>query len=182
MSVQITIGRASKRTFIAEIVTLPAIVTVNSRRDQIFPPLIIGIIATGFAYFTFTTSEAQTGLISLPSFIALVFAAAGALNLARAFNRIRSGDQMTFNEKFVEVTEQGPFRSINWRADYREFLGLRHREKRSSEAADTIPFQIIELIHKDETKTLPLYAVRERTKPIDHLNHYADVLETKIIS
>lgn len=181
MAVQVKIGKNARTKFIAEIVTRPAFVHLKPNTDQIIPPLIIGLILTAVGYLAFTSNAAVEGLLSLPSIIALTFAAFGAMNIALALRNLRRGDEIRFLENQVEVIEKRTLGANKWQADYREFTGIRHRQKQPSRRGSEIPYQIIELVHPDDTKTLPLYAVTGDTKPIDHLEHYADVLGMEII-
>lgn len=181
MAVQVKIGKGAKTQFIAEIVTRPAIIHLKPRTGQLMPPLIIGVIFTVVGYLAFNTGASNEGLLSMPSIVALIFAAIGAMNIALSVRNLRRGDEIRFLENHIEVIEKQTLGATKWQANYREFTGVRHRTKQAEGSKSTTPYQIIELVHPDETKTLPLYAVKADTKPIDHLDHYADVLDMRII-
>lgn len=182
MAVQVKIGAGAKKAFIAEIVTLPATVTLRGNNQQLFPKIMIGVIFTVISYFIFTNSAKAEGLVSMPVAISLLFAGVGSYNIAKAIIAFTSLTKMTFHDEFVEVSEKKGFRKHQWRENYENYQGLRHREKSpKSFLGSQIPYQIIELIHEDESKTLPLYAVKSSDYPLNHMEHYADILEVEIV-
>ncbi len=83
-------------------------------------------------------------------FALLFFAPVGVLAVV-AFATRRSA---VFDHAHVRVTEPNRTR---WRADYREFLGIRYRILTRDFGEGSSSFLVIELVHPDDAKTLPLF-------------------------
>lgn len=182
MAVQVKIGPGTRRSFIAEIVTLPATVILRANNRQIMPWLVMGLIFTTIGYVVLRLSADNQGIFSMITLFALGFGTIGSLQLAKALFNFLKADKMTFHDDFVEVKEKGLLKSITWREDYSNFKGIRHREKTAAgRLSKDLPYQIIELVHKETSKTLPLYAVKSSEYPIDHIEHYADILDVETI-
>ncbi len=181
MPVQIKIPSVSSRKFEAEIVTLPATVTVAGTNAASISQLIMGLFISGLAFWIFMDSYRVSGFGHPTTFIGLVLAVIGALYIARFLTLARNLTTMTFHDEFVEVTHRALFGTQSWRTPYHEFKGVRARLQKLKPEMGRKSYYIIELIHDDASKTLPLYAERLKTLPQDHLEHYAEVLDVPII-
>lgn len=177
MSVQLRLPGWSNRSFIAEIVTLPATVKLPIPRAQTVSQLVLGFIFSLVGYVFFKMS----GGLSLHGIIGLALGSFGALTLAKGIFAPGKRVEMTFDDDFVTVTRKGWIRAESWREPLTNYEGLALRRKETPSRPKASPYQIIELVHKDSTKTLPLFAARRESQPIDHLDHYADVLGVDII-
>lgn len=183
MAVQIRFKDVSNRHFEAEIVTFPALVSLPKENLGGLAKLFTGLFFSILAYILYNAGMRDSGLANPMTIIGLIFAFVGAFNVARWLGGFKAPTEMVFHENFVEVKETGLLQSKNWQASYEEFSGVRMRPQKVKlkRAAHTDPYQIIELVHPDKSKTLPLYAARSKNPPHDHLAHYEEILGVPVI-
>ncbi len=181
MAVQVRLSGSGKRTFEAEIVTLPATIKVPSPPTQRFGGVFMGLVFTIIGYVLFRTGLVQGGF-NLMTLFGLGWGSFGGLTLARTLFSPKGQTVMVFDDDFVHVKTHGWLRSSRWQEPLKAYEGVQLRSKETPSAQSSAPYQIIELIHRDKSKTLPLYAARIEEKPVDHLEHYADVLDVEILS
>lgn len=180
MSVQLKLSGARNRTFAAEIVTLPAKVTLPAPKTPRLAGLFVGGMFTLIGYMFFRDGLAQSGF-NLHALIGLALGSYGGLTIAKTILSPKGQTTLHFTEDKVEVTTNGWLRKTHWQEPLSHYQGVKHRTKPTPARSQSAPYQIIELIHKDKTKTLPLYAARNEESPIDHLEHYADILDVEIL-
>ncbi len=180
MSVQLKLSGSGSRAFTAEIVTLPASVKLPTPGMNRIGGLFVGLIFTIIGYYMFKVST-QSGF-DLRALLALGMGAFGGMTLARTIFSPKGQTTMIFHDDYVEVVTAGWLRKSRWLESYKNFKGLKTRTKSTPSRPNRNPYQIIELIHKDQAKTLPLYAVRREGAPIDHMEHYADILDVEILN
>lgn len=180
MSVQLKLSGSGSRTFIAEIVTLPAEVKLPAPALNRYGNLFAGLIFTIIGYLTLKLSG-ETGL-NLRTLLSLCLGAYGGLLLAKTLFAPNGQTTMIFQEDEVEVITNGWLKKVRWREPLDNFKGLALRTKETPSRPNKAPYQIIELIHNDASKTLPLYAARASTPPTDHLEHYADILGVPVLN
>lgn len=181
MPVQIKIPSTSNRKFEAEIVTLPSTVTVSGTSRSSIIQFVMGLAFSGFGFWLFMDTYREVGFGNPRTYIGLVFGVIGALHVARFLTLSRNLTTMTFHDEFVEVTHRAIFGTRSWRTPYREFKGVRARLQKLKPEMGRKSYYIIELVHDDTSKTLPLYAERLKTPPQDHLEHYAEILDVPIL-
>lgn len=181
MAVQLRLPDYSTRHFEAEIVTLPATVELKHAGKQ-RQTLLFALFISIFGYFMLWRGLAFAGLFHPVTLIGLVLAAVGGTNFAKWLTLKRTS-RMTFTHNRVMVEEKRLFSADEWQEPLRNYQGVRSRTGKHKKAmgGPSDPYQIIELIHPQKSKTLPLYARRGETPPREHLEHYADVLDLPII-
>lgn len=181
MAVQLRLPDYSTRHFEAEIVTLPATVELKHANKQ-RQTLLFALFISAFGYFMLWRGLAFAGLFHPVTLIGLILAAVGGANFAKGLT-LKRASRMTFSEDMVMVEEKRLFGADEWQEPLRNYQGLRLRtgKHKIARARKTDPYQIIELIHPQKSKTLPLYAKRGETPPRDHLEHYADILDLPIL-
>ncbi len=180
MAVQVRLPGSGKRKFEAEIVTLPATVKVPSPPTQRFGGLFMGLVFTIIGYVMFRTGLLQDGF-NLLTLFGLGWGSFGGLTLAKTLFSPKGQTVMVFDDDLVQVKTQGWLKSTHWQEPLKTYEGVRLRSKETPSRQASAPYQIIELIHKEKAKTLPLYAARSDDAPVDHLEHYADVLDVEVI-
>lgn len=183
MAVQIRFKDISNRRFEAEIAAFPAAVSLPKNKANGISRLFLGLFLTVFAYLLYKAGMRESGLTNPMSLIGLGVAAIGGLNIARWVGGFKSPATMLFHEDYVDVSEKSLLREIRWRAPYEEFSGVRMRPQKvkSKRAVHTDPYQIIELVHPDKSKTLPLYAARSKAPPHNQLEHYSEILGVPVL-
>lgn len=181
MSVQLRLPGTGARTFTAEIVTLPAKVKMPASPAKRSGGLVIGLFFTIIGYVMFKTALSVSGF-DLRTIIGLALGGYGGLTVARALFAPSGQAIMTFHENYVEVSENGWLTKTRWQENYENYKGVRARTKDTPSRRESAPYQIIELVHDNPAKTLPLFATRQDDPPIDHLAHYADILGVETLS
>jgi len=160
---------------------LPATVKLPAPKQQLFGGLVVSLIFSLMGYFLFKDGI-QMGMINPNTLVGLAIGGYGALTMAKTLVSPKGQTQISFQDDHVEVKTSGWIKSSHWQEPYSNYKGIKSRTKETPSRPDSDPYQIIELIHKeDESKTLPLYAARREHAPIEHLEHYADVLGVQVI-
>jgi hypothetical protein len=119
--------------------------------------------------------------IVLPVMAALI--AVVALLVWRIYSRAGRRDVMEFGHDGVFVREAGLLRDRTWKASYDEFEGVRLRERRARAGRSRqATYQIIELVHPDRGRILPLYVRMENDPPLALLEHYSRLFSLPAIS
>ena len=180
MAVQVKLPSRGNRTFEAEIVTLPATVKLPAPKTPRLGGFIVGAMFTIIGYMMFRDGLAQSG-INLNALIGLGLGSYGGLTIAKTILAPKGQTTMQFSENHVTIKVNGWLRPSSWQEPLKAYEGIKHRTKPAPGNGPRPPYQIIELIHSNTSKTLPLYAARSEKAPIDHLEHYADVLDVEII-
>ena len=92
-----------------------------------------------------------------------------------------SNDAIILNDKDVQLTTYSMFGKRRWRAPYSEFRGLRLSQTKAGSGAKAITYQLIELAHPDEDKTLPIYLAKSSHPPRQFLQELADRLGVAVL-
>ena len=101
-----------------------------------------------------------------------------------ALRHYSSNDTVTFTPDGVEVSEHHLFTGNKWSAPYSQFSGLALREhQRKLDNGKTRSIYIIELIHPDENRTVPLFAgaAPHKNHAINMLQDYSQRLDVPIL-
>ena len=148
----------------------PVTVNMSASVFRVVLMLMIGMLWTGFALnivrdVGFKTDLAKAFSIGLPGIGVLIVLVA----LFKLFRRRR----VTFDDVGVTVNDRAVRGGGSWSQPYRAFEGvyLRTQLVRSENGATS--YQIIELLHADPEKTIPLYVKATQDIPTDKWEDYA---------
>lgn len=95
-----------------------------------------------------------------------VFPAVGLVSLAGGIAQLVSRRSIRFGPDGVDVDETGPLGRRRWHEPYTAFAGVRLAERRQRRnKRSTVIWQVLELVHPDESKTLLLSARRGTAPP-----------------
>lgn len=180
-SVQLRLPATGNRKFEAKITALPATVIVPASSRHRFSGLMMGGFFTILGYTLFHSGAAQ-GWLTSNTLLGLGLAIYGSLTIAKALVMPKGQTTMKFEKQAVSVSTQGWLTKNNWQAPYASFRGVKLRTKQTPSSRITTPYQIIEFINQDKTKTLPLYAARQKTPPTHQLAHYATIFGVTILN
>jgi len=182
VTVQLKLPGSGSRTFEANITNLPATVKLPAPKQQLFGGLIVSFIFSLMGYFLFKDGI-QMGGVNPNTLFGLAIGGYGALTMAKSLLSPKGQTQIIFHKDQVDVKTSGWIKSTQWQEPYSNYKGVSVRTKETPSRPASAPYQIIELIHKDDTsKTLPLYAARRERAPSEHLKHYADILRVEILN
>jgi hypothetical protein len=176
VSVNIIIKSGVDRPFAADIEQLPADIEVPRREAS---PAILFIFLI-MAFFAFQILSSLAG----PGFAAPVVFAAVALVAGLGWLWWRNRGQphrIRFEQDGVQVIEQGLLRSRTWQAPYSDFKGVQLRRRGAKSTKGKQWYQIIELKHPDDHKTLPLYVEKSTDPPHDRWRAYAALFGVQAI-
>lgn len=180
MSIQLKLSNNGNSSFIANIENFPSKSKVPASKGEYISQILTGIFFTVFGYALFrsnlTENEITPNLI-----IGLAMGSFGGLNLAKVLFKTKGSASMTFHNTYVEVKQEYWFNQKKWQMKYSEFEGVKTRKGTRPKNNALQPYQIIELIHKDTTKTLPLYAKRGSKRPTKIMEEYSEILKVKVL-
>ncbi len=109
-------------------------------------------------------------------FVAL-FPLIGIGMIAWSLYTLLSKREAIFGRDGVEVVGRSPFGREKWWQAYSGFKGVLHREHTVSRKNSTTTYQIIELLHDEPDKTLPLLVEASKAMPRDAWERYAKWLD-----
>ena len=149
--------------------SLPVTLDLSPSRAVAVGRLLLAVAAFVFAYMI----RAETGpsapgadatVALIVDGVPLAFAAAGVLALATGLVAFLSRREARFDASSVRVTGRTPFGREEWQAPLSAFEGVAWRtvRRRRRRGPDRI-FQVIELVHPDPDRTLPLYVRQSRS-------------------
>ncbi len=117
---------------------------------------------------------ARTGLSKMiPFSIALIITMVIFYLSWVALRHYSSNDRITFHPDKIEVTERHFFTKSKWSAPYTEYSGLALREHiRPAKEGKARSYQVIEMIHPDENRIIPLFV-----GTVPHKNHAINLLQ-----
>lgn len=180
MTVQLKLSNTGKKSFIVNLQNIPSKATVPASKADAISQIVTGIFFTVFGYSLFRTNLLEDTLT--PNlFFGLAMGTFGGFNIAKALIKPKGSAKLIFEEKQVKIVEEYWFTKIKREIPYTEFKGVRTREGKRPKNPRLQPYQIIELIHKDSSKTLPLYAKRGSKRQTNRLEDYAEKLGVPII-
>ncbi len=84
-----------------------------------------------------------------------------------------SNDTILLYDDHLVLTTYTLFHKMHKTMRFDEFLGVRSREVSSGEGESARTYQLIELVHRDEKHTLPVYLQKSSHPPKDLLLDYA---------
>ncbi len=184
MSIQLKLSNNSKSSFFVDIQNFPTKAKVPASKSDYLSQILTGIFFTVFGYVLFR-SNLSDGSITPNSLFGLapglIMGTFGGFNLAKAMLGTKGSARLTFHETYVEAKQEYWFTKKKWKIPYNEFKGVRTREGIRPKKNALQPFQIIELIHQDKGKTLPLYAKRGSKRQTKLLEDYAKKLNVPVI-
>jgi|GEM_PF-5743046 len=180
MSIQLKLSNNSKSSFFVDIQNFPTKAKVPASKSDYLTQILTGIFFTIFGYALFRSNLNDSSIT--PNLIfGLVIGTFGGFNLAKAMLGTKGSARLTFHETYVEAKQEYWFTKKKWEIPYSEFEGVRTREGIKPKNNALEPFQIIELIHQDKGKTLPLYAKRGSKRQTKLLEDYAKKLNVPVI-
>ncbi len=96
------------------------------------------------------------------------------LALRYFFDGLLAPDRITFEKTQVTVSEFGIFKRNIWTRPYRDFEGvILYQKSALTDQGNKAGYFIIELKHRDKTKTLPLFVRRDTSSQRKKLKQYA---------
>lgn len=169
MSISIKINSGEDRPFTIDLERLPTEIGIE-RNDVNLSFVPFGLFLLAAVFFVlqeFSMSLAFSVVLPLGAVMAFVFmrmmARSGRKNIIR------------FEKNGVVVTEVGLMSDKHWQADYSEFKGVYMRRRIAKSGRTNSTYQVIELKHQDESKTLPLYVDLSSKAPTSRWQSYADL-------
>lgn len=180
MTVQLKLSNAGKKSFLVNLESFPAKATVPASNSDTISQIVTGLFFTIFGYTLFRSNLLEETLT--PNlFFALAMGTFGGFNLAKALASPKGSAKLVFHKDQVEIIEEFWFTKKKRRLSYKEFKGVRTRKGKQPKNNALQPYQIIELIHEDSSKTLPLYAKRGSKRQTKRLEECAKILGVPII-
>ena len=180
MTVQLKFSNAGKKSFLVDLESLPAKATVPASNSDTISQIITGLFFTIFGYTLFRTNLLEN-TYTPNLFFGLAMGSLGGFNLAKALVSPKGSAKLLFKDSQVEITEEFWFTRTKRVIPYKEFKGVRIRKGKQPKNNALQPYQIIELIHENSSKTLPLYAKRGSKRQTKKLEDYAAKLGVPII-
>lgn len=180
MSIQLKLSNNSKSSFFVDIEKFPTKVKVPASKSDYLSQIITGIFFTLFGYVLFRSNLPEDSITPNLLF-GLAMGTFGGFNLAKAFLGTKGSASLTFHETYVEAKQEYWFTKKKWQTPYPEFKGVKTREGIRPKRGALQPFQIIELIHQDASKTLPLYAKRGSKRQTKLLEDYAEKFNVPVL-
>ena len=180
MTIQLKLSNAGTSSFIAEINQFPAKVTVPAKNTEFLAQIAMGLFFTIFGYTLFRSDLNQDELTT-NFFFGLAMGTFGGFSLSKALISPKGSTKLIFHEKHVEIKEEFWLTKKKAEIPYSEFKGVRTRKGKLPKNNALQPYQIIELIHEDSSKTLPLYAKRGSKRQTKTLESYAKKLGVPVI-
>lgn len=166
---------AGLKPFQVDLTSLPAEVNLS-------PARIAGYVALGiaavYAAGMFAAYLDNQPLIGNKRFVALAALVPLVLLLICGWSVLTTQRTALFGRLDVAVTEPD---GSQWRTKYEEMLGIRHHEIVRHGRYDATRFQIIELVHGDGVKVLPLYVRGGTWSGQSQLEAYAQLLRVPVI-
>jgi len=164
MSIAIKINSGDDEPFAVDIEQFPTKIMLAGQG--------LGLSLIPFAFFLLVASFFVLGLG-----IALMLGAALVAFLAYALWRGGRQNSLVFERTHVVVTEVGLFKDNVWEVPYKEFKGVYMRKRRAKSGSSRTTYQIIELKHPDDEKTLPLFVDKTRKTPTERWQNYAKLFD-----
>lgn len=180
MTIQLKFSNAGNKSFIVDLENVPANATVPANQTDFISQIVAGLFFTIFGYSLFRANITEDDL-TLNFFFALAMGTFGGFNLAKALISPKGSAKLIFHNSHVEIKEEFWFTKRKRAIPYSEFKGVRIRQGKRPKNNALQPYQIIELIHEDSSKTLPLYAKRGSKRQTKRLEDYAHKLGVPII-
>lgn len=180
MSIQVKLYNSNSKSFIADIETLPATTKIEPGISDYTGQFILSMFFTLFGLYLFYDHIEQS-VFHPNALLALGFASYGGYNFAKLFKGTNGSGTLTFHKSHVEVEEAKWIGKKKWQSPYSEFEGIKTRTAKPSKKKSLKPYQIIELIHPDKQKNLPLYAKRGPDTPQNKLEEFSRKLNVKIL-
>ncbi len=163
LSIAIKINAGDDEPFAVEIEGFPTTVeVVKSGAGWMVVPFGLFLFSVPFLIFG-PVVAAFSGIFLLA---ALVF----------VIRRQGRPDIMLFDRHGVVVTETGLLTDSTWKAAYEEFSGVNLRKCRARAGRRFATYQVIELIHPNPAKNLPLFVRKTTRKPKNRWQAYARLL------
>lgn len=180
MAIQLKLSNAGKASFIVDLQNFPTKVKVPASKTDYISQIITGLFFTVFGYALFR-SNLEESSITPNLLFGLAMGSFGGFNLAKGIFGTKGSSHLTFHKSHIDVKEEYWFTNKKWQISYDEFKGVKTRKGKLPKNNALQPYQIIELIHEDPSKTLPLYAKRGSKRQTKRLEDYAKKLNVKII-
>ncbi len=171
MSISIKINAGSDQPFAVDIERFPTLVELEKANSPL-ESLPFGLFLLVFLYIALSSFA--------PSFAFSVLMIAGGGMLALAFLLVRRSERkniMAFDKNSVAITEAGLFMDRHWSAQYADFTAVQLRRRQARSGRTQTIYQIIELKHPDDKKTLPLYVHKTNKAPTKRWNSYAELFD-----
>lgn len=182
MSVQIKLSNSGTGEFSAQINKFPTTIKVPAMNEDYIIHLLMGLFGTIFGYYLFSSTINESGIYHPNTLFAIVLGGFGAMNIARLVTGPKGSGTLTFHKDHVVVEEPGWLKAKKWQQPLSSYKGIAIRTGKQPKNKKLKPFQIIEMIHEDKSKNLPLYAKRGSAKPMKIFNDYANKLNLKPIT
>lgn len=180
MAIQLKLSNAGKTSFIVDLQNFPTKVKVPASKSDYISQIITGLFFTIFGFALFRSNLEESSLTPNLLF-GLAMGSFGGFNLAKGIFGTKGSSHLSFHETYVDVKEEYWFTSKATQIPYIDFKGVQTREGKRPKNNALQPYQIIELIHNDPTKTLPLYAKRGSKRQTKLLEEYAEKLNLKVL-
>ncbi len=175
MTVRYEVTAGERPDFAVPLSSPPITVTIPARKRPIFALLYFGgvwLFGAVVLAFSFAQSSFLVAIFTIGAFVV------GVTLIVVSLPMFGGKNVMTFEGDRVVVREGGSWRKRTWEAPYRTFSAVRLREKSVKDRkGQTVTYQIIELVHRDPLKTLPLYVRQETTPPRERLARYAHLFD-----
>lgn len=171
MSISIKINAGSDEPFAVDIERFPTLIKLEKANSPL-ESLPFGLFLLVFLYIALSSFA--------PSFAFAVLMIAGFALLVLAFLLVRRSERkniMAFDKNSVAITEAGLFKDHQWTAQYTDFASVQLRQRKAKSGRTQTTYQIIELKHSDDKKTLPLYVHKTKNAPIERWNSYAELFD-----
>jgi len=135
---------------------------------------VFGLVFGGF--WLYGSLNLVSGVLSAPSpaiAFALMFPAIGLAAVGASLVALITRRYATFDAEGVAVEGRTLRGRERWFAAYPDFAGVRHREHTINRKHGSTTYQIIELVHPEPAKTLPLYVAVAVAPPRERWESYA---------
>ena len=171
MSISIKINAGSDEPFAVDIERFPTEIQLEKANGaaEILPFGVYLVVFLSVALNSFA-----------PSIALIVLLVTGIGLMVLAYLLVRRSDRkniMRFEKNSVAVTEAGLFRDQHWQASYVDFKGVYMRRREARSGRTQTVYQIIELKHPDDKKTLPLFVHKTNNAPVERWKSYAELFD-----
>jgi len=133
-------------------------------------------MAAGLGWMVFTADMVGPLDLSLLTLVGLLFPGAGLVLALFAVVALYERRQVTFERDGVRVEGRSLAGPERWALPYGAYRGVLHREHVERRKNSTTTYQIIEMLHEDPGKTLPLSVEAAAEVPRDRWEGYARAL------
>ncbi len=169
MSISIKINAGSDEPFAVDIERFPVKIELEKNNSPLeFLPFSLFVMV--FLYVALSSFA--------PSFSLTVLLGTGIGLLLVAYYLVQRSERkniINFDKNGVAVTEARLFGDRHWTASYKDFKEVHMRRRKAKSGRTQTIYQIIELKHRDDKKTLPLFVHKTNVAPKERWKSYAEL-------